>query len=363
MIWKHCRHTSRNNHPREAIFTRAGMAMLAIMTSREIPVIDLAPYRGGSEADKRGVAERVNAACRTIGFLVVTGHGVDPELVRRLRSVTAEFFALPEDQKFEVEMPPDRYRGYMAEAESLAASYGEDSPPDLKESLTIGPVDVPNGDAYFAAEQAGAFFAGNLWPDQPAELRRTWTEYYREMERLATELMRICALALGLDEHYFDASVDRHITNMSAIHYPPLAAEPMPGQLRGGAHTDFGSITIVQRDAAPGGLQVLIDGEWVSAPYIENSFVINLGDLMAEWTNDEWVSTIHRVALPPTLDDAGSDRLSFTFFHQPNYDAVIEAIPTCTGPDRPAKYGTTTSGAHIMQKIAAMRSPALGTAP
>ena len=113
----------------------------------------------------------------------------------------------------------------------------------------------------------------------------------------------------------------------------------------------------MQRDAAPGGLEVLIDGEWVPAPYVEDSFVINLGDLMAEWTNDEWVSTIHRVALPPTMADAASDRYSFTFFHQPNYDALIEVIPTCTGPDRPAKYGTTTSGAHITGKITKMRSP------
>ncbi len=180
------------------------------------------------------------------------------------------------------------------------------------------------------------------------------------MSALATDIMRIFALALGLDEHHFDPSVDRHITNMSAIHYPPLVGEPLPGQLRGGAHTDFGSITIVQRDTAPGGLQVLLDDEWVDPPYAENSFVINLGDLMAEWTNDEWVSTIHRVALPPDFADAASDRLSFTFFHQPNYDAVIEVISTCTGPDRPAKYGTTTSGAHITGKIAAMRSPALG---
>lgn len=328
---------------------------------RAIPVIDVSPYRVGTVDGKRVVAEAVDAAARSVGFLVVVGHGVDPSLVARLREVTTAFFALPDEEKLKVRMPADRYRGYMVAAESLAASYGQESPPDLKESLTIGPVDVEAGDPYFGPAQAGASFAENLWPAQPPDLQEVWTAYYREMERLATEIMRIFALALRLDEHHFDASVDRHITNMSAIHYPPLTSEPLPGQLRGGAHTDFGSITIVQRDAAPGGLQVLIDGDWVPAPYIEDSFVINLGDLMAEWTNDEWVSTIHRVALPPSLDDAKSDRLSFTFFHQPNYDAVIDVIPTCVGPGRPAKYGTTTSGAHITAKIAAMRSPSLGT--
>lgn len=345
------------SHPGAAM---SGGLVTDIATRREIPVIDLRPYRDGAEDGKRLVAEAVGAACRSVGFLVVTGHGVDPQLVEALRAVTAEFFSLPEEDKLAVEMPPDRYRGYMAEAESLSASYGSDSPPDLKESLTIGPVDVPSDDPYFSPEVAGAFFAPNLWPAKPATLRETWERYYREMERLATEIMRIFALALDLDEHYFDPSIDHHITNMSAIHYPPLLTEPLPGQLRGGAHTDFGSITIVQRDAAPGGLQVLIEGEWVPAPYVEGSFVINLGDLMAEWTNHEWVSTIHRVALPPTLEDARSDRLAFTFFHQPNYDALIEVIDTCTSPERPAKYGATTSGAHIKGKIAAMRSPSRG---
>jgi isopenicillin N synthase-like dioxygenase len=326
---------------------------------REIPVIDIAPYRVGTTEGKQQVAAAVGDACRSVGFLVVTGHGIDPGLVRRLREVTAQFFSLPDNEKLMVEMPPDRYRGYMAEAESLAASYGQESPPDLKESLTIGPVEVPREDPYYSRDRAGTFFADNLWPERPTNLREVWSEYYRAMSDLATDVMRIFALALGLDENEFDASVDRHITNMSAIHYPPLLTEPLPGQLRGGAHTDFGSITIVQRDAAPGGLQVLIEGDWVDAPYVDDSFVINLGDLMAEWTNDEWVSTIHRVALPPNLEDAMSDRLSFTFFHQPNYDAKIEVISTCTGPDRPAKYGTTTSGAHIFEKIAAMRSPTL----
>lgn len=336
--------------------------MTDTVTRKAIPVIDIAPYREGSPEGKQAVAEAVDDACRSVGFLVITGHGVDPDLVARLRAVTSAFFATSDEDKLAIKMPPDRYRGYMAEAESLAASYGEESPPDIKESLSIGPVDVPAGDAYFSPQRAGAFFAANQWPAEPAELRAVWTEYYREMSRLATELMRIFALALGMDEHHFDTLVDRHITNMSGIHYPPLQAEPLPGQLRGGAHTDFGSLTIVQRDAAPGGLEVLIDGDWVPAPYVEDSFVINLGDLMAEWTNDEWVSTIHRVALPPTMADAASDRYSFTFFHQPNYDAVIEVIPTCTGPDRPAKYGTTTSGAHIIGKITKMRSPGLADA-
>ncbi len=328
---------------------------------REIPIIDLSPYWGGTDEAKQSVASAVDEACRATGFLVVTGHGVSADLISELREVTMGYFALPHETKMKYKMPPDRYRGHLTSgSESLAASYGMEAPPDIKESFSIGPVDVPN-DAYFDAEHAGAFFAENLWPEELPEFQDVWSRYYREMERLATDLMRIFALALGLDENFFDDKVDRHITNMSGIHYPPLTEPPLPGQLRGGPHTDFGSLTIVQRDASPGGLQVRVDGEWIDAPYAPDSLVINLGDLMAEWTNDEWVSTVHQVALPPNIGDAMSDRLSFTFFHQPNYDALIEVIPTCTSPDNPPKYGTTTSGAHITQKILAMRSPELGT--
>jgi isopenicillin N synthase-like dioxygenase len=129
--------------------------------------------------------------------------------------------------------------------------------------------------------------------------------------------------------------------------------------MRGGQHTDFGNLTIVQRDDATGGLQVLLDGEWVDAPYVPGTFVINLGDLMAEWTNDRWVSTIHRVTVPDQVGDPASDRLSFTFFHQPNYDAVIEVLPTCCDTENPARYGTTTSGAHFIGKLHALRAPEL----
>ncbi len=325
-----------------------------------IPVIDISPYLSGDPEGALDVARQIDDACRSVGFLVVTGHGIDRTFIEQVRAVTMEYFGLSAKQKLAYKMPPDRYRGYTSPGtESLAASYGQESPPDLKESFSIGPVDVPD-DEYHSWERAGAFFAPNQWPAEVPAMRELWTSYYAEMELLATRLMRLFALALGLDEHFFDPKVDKHITNMSAIHYPPLAEAPKPGQLRGGAHTDFGSLTIVQRDKAPGGLQVLMDGTWVSAPYVEDSFVINIGDLMAEWTNDRWVSTIHQVGLPDRVEDAMSDRLSLIFFHQPNYDAAIEVISSCCSDENPAKYEPTTSGAHIARKIAAMRSPELG---
>jgi len=325
-----------------------------------IPVVDIAPYFGGAEAAKRAVARQIDEACTALGFLIISGHPVPERLIEEMRRVSRAFFDLPREEKLRLKMPPDRYRGYIGLGdEALSYSLGETSPPDWKESFSIGPFNTPD-DAYHRAARPGHFFAPNLWPERPADFRSVWEAYFSAMERLSTDLMRLFALGLGMDEHFFDDKVDHHITNFSVIHYPEQAKAPLPGQLRAGAHTDYGSLTIVKPDAAPGGLQVRgKDGAWIDVPVIPGTFVVNLGDLMAEWTNDRWVSTLHRVVNPPRDQALGSRRLSMTFFHQPNYDAVIECLPTCTGPGRPPRYGRTTSGEHVWAKVNKHRTPGL----
>jgi isopenicillin N synthase-like dioxygenase len=344
------------------IAQRAEPAEEAVV-SETVPVVDIAPFEAGGAAERKAVAAAVDRACRELGFLIISGHGVQEALIEEMRGVSRAFFDLPLEEKLRVRMPPDRYRGYIAYgSEALAYSLDEASPPDVKESFSIGPfanIDTP----YHRAARPGNFFAPNLWPERPVALRTVWEAYYTAMERLAEHLMRIFALGLGMPEHFFDDKVDHHITNFSVIHYPEQAAPPLPGQLRAGAHTDYGSLTIVKPDDAPGGLQVRgRQGGWIDAPVTPGTFVVNLGDLMAEWTNDRWVSTLHRVVNPPRDKALGSRRLSLVFFHQPNYDAVIECLPTCTTPDRPPRYGRTTSGEHVWLKVKKHRTPELGAA-
>ena len=264
-----------------------------------IPIIDISPFLKGGDAERRAIAAAVNTACSEIGFLLVIGHGIPASLVDEMRHVSTTFFERALEEKMRYRMPPDRYRGYIALGnEALAYSLDEKTPPDYKESFSIGPVDAPD-DAYHRAATPANFFAPNMWPDGLPEFRTTWTAYYRGMEELATTLMRIFAMALGMDAHYFDDKIDRHITNFSMLHYPPQHDPPLPGQLRAGAHTDYGSLTIVKPDGAEGGLQVRAkDGSWLDVPHVPDAFVVNLGDLMAEWTNDRWVSTLHRVVNP-----------------------------------------------------------------
>jgi isopenicillin N synthase-like dioxygenase len=324
------------------------------MTLLHVPVIDLSPYRKGTAADKAMVAEQVGQACRDIGFIVVSGHGVSEDLISKTYSVSKTFFDLPHVDKLKVDRPaPDQVRGYSTVGgEGLSFSLDEPTPPDIKESLSIGTEDVPANDPYFTSAAAGAHFAPNVWPAEPAELKPIWTEYFRAVDSLATDIMRIFALALKLDEHHFDNTIDRNISMMRVLRYPKQTTAPLPGQLRAGAHSDYGSMTILRKELSDSSLQVKNKaGDWVNVPVVEGTFIVNIGDLMQQWTNDLWSSTLHRVVNPALESDENKDRLSIVFFHQPNYDAMVECLESCKGPDNPAKYEAVSSGDHLTSKF------------
>ena len=316
-----------------------------------VPIIDIAPFRSG--AGKAEVAAAVDRACRETGFLVIAGHGVGADLVERTRAAGRAFFDLPLAEKLLVRRPaPNVARGYIGMAEE---SVGRSRDPgamagDLNESLMIGPVDAPDP-AHAAA--GGPHFAPNLWPGRPPGLRDAWTEYYRAMGSLAATLMRVFAVGLGLPEAHFDPLVDRHISRLRVRNYPAPSTPPEPGQLRAGAHSDYGSLTILCTEDRPGGLQVFTaEGAWVDVPIVHGTFVVNIGDLMARWTNDAWVSTLHRVANPPAEAGEAARRQSLVFFHNPNHDAPIASLR----PGEPAKYPPTTSGEHLARLFSATQN-------
>jgi isopenicillin N synthase-like dioxygenase len=318
-----------------------------------VPVIDIAPFLRGTRSDRLAVAAAVDRACIDIGFFTIVGHGVPAALVARMARVTRAFFDLPVDEKRRVARPrPEQSRGYIGVGdENLAQSLGYSGTTDLKEFFAIGPVDVPD-EPYYHCPEAYPSFAPNVWPARPAGFRETWTDYYRAMEGLAATTMRIFALALGLREDHFDEATNRHISGLRVLNYPEQPSEPSSGQLRAGAHTDYGAVTILRSENRPGGLQVLNRrAEWVDVQAGPDSFVLNLGDLMMRWTNDRWVSTLHRVVNPPRDAALGSRRQSIVFFHQPNYDAVIECLPGCAGPGNPPRYEPVTSGRHRLEKF------------
>ncbi|ALJ12327.1 isopenicillin N synthase family dioxygenase [Sphingopyxis macrogoltabida] len=320
-----------------------------------VPVIDLTKARTGSEAEKQQVADEVGAAARSIGFLVVSGHGVPQPVIDAATEASRSLFDLPAADKAKYRSPdPAIYRGYFGiETGNLASTIGEDgAKPDHREYYNVGRFDLDPADPYFTTPTARRIFQENIWPDAhvPA-FKPAIIDYYREMAGLAELLMELCARALHLPADWFADKIDKHITNLVVSNYPDQPEELEVGQLRAGAHTDYGGLTILKTEDKPGGLEVLTaDGRWEPVPIVPGAFIINLGDLMAQWTNDEWVSTMHRVVNPPRAQGVGSRRQSLVFFHQPNYDAVIECIPTCA-VGQAAKYAPTTSIEHLDMKM------------
>jgi len=302
----------------------------------EVPVIDLLPYLSG--VDKDVVVRQVADACARIGFLVVSGHGVPDAVIGNMLAASRAFFALPVEAKLAA-CPPDPavFRGYLPMADrSLGQSMGVEGTPDLREGFAVGGTS-PSTPA-------------NIWPPATPGFREACAAYHQALDALAGALMRIFALALGLPETFFDRKVDQQFSDLVAYHYPPMAVEPRPGQLRGGAHTDFGSLTLVCGDPSAKGLQVWTGQDWEDVPVVPGAFVVNLGDLMAQWTNDLWVSTLHRV-VNPAGPDWHRSRYSLVFFHQPNNDVLIESLD----PANPAKYPPITSGEHLRRKLEAMK--------
>ena len=321
----------------------------------DIPIIDLVGRDHGitdqNTADQ-DIAQIIDQACGDIGFLVIRNHGVPEDIIQDCWQQSLAFFDLPLAERMKVALPHPGYPyGYGPMAnETLSKSLGEDSPPDLKEGFAVGPLQVPNRP--LDDKEAAFIHAPNLWPENPAGLRPAFEAYVQEMDALAQRLMRLFALALNLPEVFFSGLINEAISACRANHYPALENPPAPGQLRAGAHSDYGSLTILLPHDTPGGLQVQTkSGNWIDAPVIPGTFIINIGDLMARWTNDRWVSTLHRVVTPPLDADAKSRRLSIAFFHQPNWNADITCLPTCLAQGEAPLYEPVKSGPYLMDKF------------
>jgi isopenicillin N synthase-like dioxygenase len=224
--------------------------------------------------------------------------------------------------------------------ESLAQANAVTTPPDLKEFYHFGREGWPD-ETYYTGPEGSRYFIPNFWPATPKGFATAAAAYYTEMEKLAAFMMRLTALALGLEENFFDDKIDKHVSAMRLNFYPEQTSAPQPGQLRAGAHTDYGAFTILNGESVPGGLQVLAKtGQWIDVETDPQTFVINIGDLLMRWTNDRWVSNTHRVVNPPASVASQAKRLSIAFFQQPNYDALIE----CIAPRGQAKYPPVRSG-------------------
>jgi isopenicillin N synthase-like dioxygenase len=320
-----------------------------------VPSVDLRPFISGDGDGKRAVAGAIARACEEIGFFKIRGHGVPQALVEQAFATADAFFANPQEVKDRFRPPTSASaRGYHAlRTKNLAKTLGYDNPPDLREQFYIGPL-ISRAAEFAHIPGAAPLYAENIWPDRPAAYREVFTAAYRALEGLGATLMRVFAVALDVDERFFDDKIDRHFSTLPVNHYPEPDGEPLPNQIRAGEHTDFGSLTILAVSQRAGGLQVkLRDGAWLDVTADPDEFIVNIADMMQRWTNDRWLSNVHRVVNPPTEARSGSRRMSLGYFLHPNYDAEIACLPTCQGPGNPPRYPPVRAGDMMRQKLEA----------
>jgi isopenicillin N synthase-like dioxygenase len=333
-----------------------------VLRDDKVPVIDIAGFSQADPMRRQAVVEAVGQACRDIGFLLISGTSVNAATVASAVRECQHFFTLDAAAKMVAVRPASTHiRGYCGiGTEALAQLEHEAVPPDLKELFDVGPLAVPRDDPYYAPAQAGDSFAPNVWPPGIPELKLALSEYFQTMEDLSHTLAHLFATALALPENYFDDKLDRHISILRANYYPRQRTPPKARQLRAGGHTDYTAFTILwQESAAGGGLQIRNRvGEWHDVPAVPGTFVVNIGDSLARWTNDTWVSTMHRVVNPPPAIAAENARLSLVYFCQPNYDAIIECLPTCHSTEVPARYPPIANGAFLAMKFAEQQTAA-----
>jgi len=308
-----------------------------------IPLIDFGPFRAGDEAARKAVALQLGEACRNIGFFYVVNHGVPAATIQGALDAAKRFFAQPAEAKREIAIENSKcHRGwFQLGGENLDPAKQKEAG-DLKEGIKIGrdlALDHP-------LVRAGLPLHGpNQWSSMPG-FKAAMQDCYGALSGLGRQIMRGFALALELRETFFDKWLTGPMATLGPLHYPPQKGPISEARLGAGAHTDFGCLTILWQDMA-GGLQVKnTAGRWIDALPVEGSFVVNIGDMMARWTNDLFTSTYHRV-----INTSGRDRYSMPFFFDPDFNADLTALPTCVGPDRPARYPATTGGQYLLDRI------------
>lgn len=295
------------------------------MITPDIPLLDISSWRDGSASQRARIAGRMDQALRQSGFLLIENHGVPGGLRDRIRAEASRFFALPAERK-------RRYattvagRGWLPQGGEANAFYGEVADPtraDMKESITNGR-DFLTGDAAVDA----AWFAPNVWPEECPGLEALANEFTGQVRELYYDLLRMSATALGLDEEFFVAHVLRGPQTFNINRYPPLreVGRARQGQYRVAPHTDWGILTILDRQPGYGGLQLqALDGTWADAPFVPDAFTVNVADLLSRWTGERWRSTRHCVLPPP--DQAPEEELiSLIVFLEAEVDTVIKPV-------------------------------------
>jgi isopenicillin N synthase-like dioxygenase len=322
-------------------------------------LVDISPLASDSLEARKECASKLLSAFVNDGFVYISHHPIAPTILETVFSHSQKFFARPQEQKDQLAWTtaaanrgydaPGREKVSHGKTQEEVAQDRETSGEDLKESIEIGRDDEAQHP--------------NQWPDrfddEGKDFKTTMKGFFGECKALHIQIMSAIALGMGLEENFFEDFVKVGDNTLRLLHYPPVKSEVFrknPGQVRAGAHTDYGSVTLLFQDTR-GGLQVQLDnGEWKDVQPIPGTVVVNAGDLLARWSNDRIKSTTHRVVEPPFKSEGLEEyppRYSVAYFCNPDFHKQIEALPGTYGAEQPKKYEGVNSGAYLVQRLEA----------
>jgi isopenicillin N synthase-like dioxygenase len=305
------------------------------VSAARIPVIDVLPLQGGDDVACRRVADELCEAARTVGFFYIQNHGIPQMQLDEMFLVARRFFAAPDTEKRTVAISPF-HRGWL---EIGATKMSGSDEPDLKESFVWG-LDVPSDDPDFLA--GGRLLAPNQWPAFMPEMRAQLMAYFHATQRCGQRLLTAFADGLGIKSDYFLTRCDKPVSRAALIYYPPRSPETQNPKYGAAPHTDYGTLTLLAQDDV-GGLQVRgTSGVWVAAEPVDGTFVVNIGDLLARWSNGRFESTPHRV-----VNARGKERYSVAMFVDPNWNSIVEPV---TFPGERAKHTPVGCVDYIMDR-------------
>lgn len=310
-----------------------------------IPMVDVGALAGADAAAARATAEALCRAYEDLGFALITGHGIPQAVVDRAFATSRDFHAAPLALKQSIAIN-EFHRGYMGFATStvVTSTVARNTKPNLSESVLVMHELAPDDPDLLARKPLQG---PNQWPSWMPDFRASILDYMGAMEALARRLLRGFTLGLNLPEGLLEPLFARPTLFVRLLHYPPHPATAPADQFGSAPHTDYGCLTILAQDSS-GGLQVRApDGNWLDAPPIPGSFVLNLGDLMPRWSNGRFRSTPHRVI----NNRSGKDRYSLPFFFDPSMDAVIECLPGCAAPGNPPRFAPMRYGDYLMERL------------
>ena len=294
-------------------------------SSEKIPFVDFNGLKSSDLALRKATSISMREAFEDFGFIYLKNHSVPQSVIDELFARSIAFFDLPQATKAEA-------RGYRGAGLS---GLDPSKPTDVKERFRApNDTDLPPG----------------YWPERLPFFREAISVFHVAGLVVLRQVMQGVALSLGLPEDYFDAAHQPHSGAVMLLHYPPINEPLLPGQLRSGAHTDFGTMTLLFHHGSAEGLEIQRpDGTWLHAPSMPGAAIVNVGDLLTRWTNGQLRSVLHRV-VPPQGQGAQRPRYSATLFYEPRHEVVISCLEPCHGPTKPALYPPITVGERLEER-------------